>query len=414
MPTVTVPASNDGSQALTYTFSAGSPLSIAQQIANALGLAVSANTLNVTTVSGLGAIPAAPTTSGVTQELYVTGSDNGSPTIPAGYGYVANGSTGPTTLSAAPGTTIISGNGGGNYAETGSGAVNIVIAGGANTITAGGTSGSIVGGAGTDSINALGSNELIVLQGTDTVSVSGVNDTVMGGSNPATVFASSGPLVIPGSGAIDFIGTGTATASVIGSGNNQSVTAGPGGIVFATESSNNATVNSGTGGATIFGSSGTNVFLTGGGTGPGGIDYAVAGSGNETLNAASSTAPVWLSVSTGVPSSLAGGVNMIAGSGPDTLIAGSAPGSVTMTGGSGADAFVFFKQAAGGAVDVVNNFTAKDSVFIEGYAAGSASGLQNAATVSGGSVTLGLSDGTSITFTNIGSVSALNGKIQYG
>ena len=96
------------------------------------------------------------------------------------------------------------------------------------------------------------------------------------------------------------------------------------------------------------------------------------------------------------------------------MVAGAGPGSATMTGGSGSDTFVFFKQAAGSAKDVINNFTAKDSVFIEGYGSGSAAALQQAATVGSGGVTLTLSDGTSVTFSNLTSVSALNGKIQYG
>jgi hypothetical protein len=85
-----------------------------------------------------------------------------------------------------------------------------------------------------------------------------------------------------------------------------------------------------------------------------------------------------------------------------------------MTGGAGSDAFVFFKQASGGAKDVIGNFTASDSVYIEGYGAGSAAALQNAATVGSGGVTLSLSDGTTVTFSNLTSASQLNGKIQYG
>jgi Ca2+-binding RTX toxin-like protein len=106
---------------------------------------------------------------------------------------------------------------------------------------------------------------------------------------------------------------------------------------------------------------------------------------------------------------------MIAGSGNDTLIAGSAAGSTTMTGGSGNDAFVFFRQAVGGANDVITNFAANDSVYIEGYAAtGSAAAMQSAAVVSSAGLSLTLSDGTTITFSNLTNQSALDGKLQYG
>jgi hypothetical protein len=86
-----------------------------------------------------------------------------------------------------------------------------------------------------------------------------------------------------------------------------------------------------------------------------------------------------------------------------------------MTGGSGDDAFVFFKQAIGGAQDVITNFAAQDGVYIEGYAtSATASTLLSAATVGSAGLTLALSDGTTITFSNLTNGTALDGKIQYG
>lgn len=105
---------------------------------------------------------------------------------------------------------------------------------------------------------------------------------------------------------------------------------------------------------------------------------------------------------------------MIGGSGNDTLVGGSAPGSSVMTGGDGANAFVFFRQIAGSARDVITDFNANDAVFIEGYGPGSAAGLQNVAIVGGGGLTLTLSDSTTITFSNLTNAQSLNGKIQYG
>jgi Ca2+-binding RTX toxin-like protein len=167
-------------------------------------------------------------------------------------------------------------------------------------------------------------------------------------------------------------------------------------------------VNSGTGTATIFGSSGGNINLVGGGAAT-----VVAGLGNETLNASGSTGSV---VVYGTPAGTVPGSSLIiAGSGNDTLVAGGGPGATTMTGGSGTDTFVFFKQASAGGPDIIANFTASDRVFIEGYAStGSASALVNSAAVGSGNVTLTLSDGTTVTFANLSSASALNGKIQYG
>jgi hypothetical protein len=144
----------------------------------------------------------------------------------------------------------------------------------------------------------------------------------------------------------------------------------------------------------------------------GGSGIVVGGSGSETLNAAGSTGAMWLSVNSTVTSGAT--VTMTAGSGNDTLISGSAPGSAIMNGGSGADAFVFFAQAVGGGHDIINNFTTSDSVYIEHYAPGSAAALQQAATVGAGGLTLTLSDGTAVTFSNLTSASQLDGKIQYG
>jgi len=172
-------------------------------------------------------------------------------------------------------------------------------------------------------------------------------------------------------------------------------------------------VNSGTGSVTIFGASGASINLTGSSGKP---DFLIAGAGNETLNASGSSSSNFFALSGTVP----GSVVMLGGTGNDTMLAGSAPGSTTMTGGGGTDVFVFFKQASKG-TDVITDFNANDSVFIEGYAStGSASALQNAATVAGAGAAGGaglqltLSDGTTVTFSNVTNAATLNGKIQYG
>ena len=105
---------------------------------------------------------------------------------------------------------------------------------------------------------------------------------------------------------------------------------------------------------------------------------------------------------------------MIGGSGNDTMVAGAGPGSSTMTGGGGSNVFAFFEQAAGAAKDVVTDFNSNDTIYIEGFAkTGSAAALLQNATVGAGGVTLTLSDGTSVTFSNLTSTASLVGKIQY-
>jgi hypothetical protein len=75
---------------------------------------------------------------------------------------------------------------------------------------------------------------------------------------------------------------------------------------------------------------------------------------------------------------------------------------------------VFFASGTDGAHDTITDFTSGDSLYLLGYASSqSASSLQNAATVSPAGVTLTLSDQTTITFTDLSSVSSLNGHILY-
>jgi Ca2+-binding RTX toxin-like protein len=426
MPTVTVPGS---SGTLTYTFGAGAGLSVAQQISNALAAAATSGTFSV--ASSASVIPNPSTVAGTTQELVLTG--NPTTSVPAGYNFVVNDTSSPSTITAAAGTSILSSTGGGLFAESGaativaaggnnvisqSGAGSILLAGGSgnDTITATG-SGSIFSGTGTDLLIAGGNSEVVTATGSDSVrfgaGATSNNDTIFASAGSTTsVYGSSGQLLFVSSGAaVSMVGgAGSAsTSSLVGSGGADSLNAGAGGLVYQVGTSNNSTVNTGASGtATVFGATNAQVNVIGGGS-----STVVAAGGNETLNASGSAGPVWLSVSTSVTTPGAT-VMMNAGSGNDTLIAGSAAGSTIMNGGSGSDAFVFFKQAAGGAHDIISNFTQSDSVYIEGYGAGSASALQQAATVGAGGLTLTLSDGTTVTFSNMTDPTQLNGKIQYG
>lgn len=466
MATTTVPGGPGGTP-LTFTFGGTAGLTVAQQIANALGAASKAGTLTQTTVSastGSITIPVTTVAGGVgVSDLIIESTSgpttvNGASTVPGTTYIVTNYSTTPSTIAAGPNVELFTGTVGGVFSAIGTGA-EIGALGGNNTITASGPGETIGGGAGSNLLIATG-GDTVVSGGADTISLSGsgnlvieaepsvtgavfitesstsANDTIVGGVNPTTVTASgtstvvgSGIQIYAGSGSLTFVGGGTETASILGGTGSESLTAGPGGIVFGANGETSATVNSGTGGATIFGAPGTSVNLTGStgylpASSPGGPhspDYLIAASGNETLNASTSSSGNFFAMGSGGTTSNA---DMIGGSGNDTMLAGAGAGSVTMTGGAGgSDVFAFFKQVAGGAKDFVTDFNSNDKVFIEGYSNTStvtgapitaATVLAGATTATGGGMMLTLSDGTTVTFSNLTSTAALAGKIQYG
>jgi hypothetical protein len=111
MSSVTVPGT--GGSPISDSFSNSSNLALAQQVANALAAASKAGSLNITTASGGGAVPA-PSASG-TNELIIAG--GGDYTIPAGPGgsvsdyVVILDTTSAVTIHGAPATTVWGGSG---------------------------------------------------------------------------------------------------------------------------------------------------------------------------------------------------------------------------------------------------------------------------------------------------------------
>ena len=84
-----------------------------------------------------------------------------------------------------------------------------------------------------------------------------------------------------------------------------------------------------------------------------------------------------------------------------------APAPIPMTGGAGSDLFQFTNGQAGGN-DFITDFSANDIVNLVGYGANAAANAIAAATVSGGSSTIQLSNSTKITFTDVASLSTTN------
>ncbi len=270
----------------------------------------------------------------------------------------------------------------------------------------------------TSTITLTGSNSKVIPGGgTLNLSVTGSNDTVYAGSGAETIQTTNNTLVYAPSGGIplNFVGgSGGVPTLVGGTGGSEHVTVGGSGISFSAGINDNSTITSGTGQATVFGSAGATVTFIG--TAAGGAQFHAYG-GNETLSGAGSTTNNLY-----YGSSVAGSTtNLIGGSGSNTFFAGS--NTETMTGGGNNEVFAILRQAtsvnAGGAHVTITDFNSTDTIFMVGYdSTQSASTLLAHATGpaisgSGPGLTLTLSDNTTVTFTNLTSVSPLFGKIGY-
>ncbi len=293
--------------------------------------------------------------------------NNGSDTITGGGNTALTilSGTGALTYTGPSGNTTIVAGGGGNHIDFQSGLSNAAyLNSGSNTVTSdsgnatisAGTGGNlIVVGSGTANIISTGSDTVIAGSGSDTINVRGTRT-----ASPAT--ATTWSMAAPRGCCSS---TARARSTVYGQYSaSDTMYAGAGGGIYVGGTGGNNALVGGSGAATLYG----------GGAG----DTLYAGSGNSAL---------------------------VAGYGAETLVAGS--GSDTFTGGSGPDLFSFTNGQAGGA-DMIYNFnTAEDHVTLQGYSGGASAALSTAS-ISNGSETLTLSDGTKVTFSGVTNLSGSN------
>jgi len=275
----------------------------------------------------------------------VTGTSGSGETVlgQGGLTYITNNPGGSNNIFDASGGGNVFAATGGNWSVLFDGGNNFVLGNTGNLFVDDNTLAGTVG---------AGNNLIFLGAGNDEAVLWGPKDTVVAGSGPTTIFAAgANDLVFGGSGTMLFIAVAGSSTVVAGSGNT-----------------------------VLFGLNGASATLFGNGN-----DLLVAGPGNVTLNAGGSTGNNSLFGNQGADS-------LVGGSGTTSFVAGFS-GSTTMLGGSGVNAFDFVKGAAGGA-DVIQNWTAKDQVFLLGYAPG---GLVSQTITPGGDVAT-LSDGTLITF----------------
>jgi len=308
-----------------------------------------------------------------------------------------------------------------------SGADAVFFAGdGSASISASGHGDTLVGGSGQSTVRfAVGATDGLAVGGSAplTLSDNGTADTLAAGTGTTTVslaghdaefFAGSASVAVVDSGTSDTISAGTGPLATTSSGSGLFVFGSSGSMAF-TGGSHGATIVAGSGTVSITGGSGgVTVFGDANGTvhysGSSGQLYYAAGSGNETLDASKSTTANAMFGGSGADSIIGG---QGSGQANDTMSAGS--GNDTLVGNtdlSSHDIFVFFRaNDAGAPQDAVQNFTVNDEVLLAGYGSSAAAAALSSASTHNGSVTLTLSDDTTITFADVASVSALTGHV---
>lgn len=258
--------------------------------------------------------------------------------------------------------------GGGNDIITALGTVNA-------TIGAGGGHNAVLLGAGENVVVSTGDDTIQGGSGAETVDATGATSDFVQGVNSRLVFVggSGGATILGGTGSDTYFGSAeqTGTQLIVGgsSGNN---------YLFA-----------GSGAATLIGGGNHDQLF-----GYGSQDQLLrAGSGNETLSSAFSGGNDTLVAGSGKDL-------LIGGAGADTFVAGS--GHTTVQAGAGTQVFEFMNHSAGGTELVQGVFDPSSiKINLKGYDAGAVDQALASQTVKGGSVTLGLTDGTKVTFQDV-------------
>jgi Ca2+-binding RTX toxin-like protein len=285
---------------------------------------------------------------------------------------------GPTVLTAQVGDTLLQGLGGDTLVGLGSGT---------NTLTFDLTGNANV--AFTETGPAM-----VIDQGQQSTVVGGIGaETIYGGTGSGNYFLGLGSTVaVGGTGAGTWIGN-VGSITFYDSQTGNLLFAGTGALTFVNEGGS-STVVGGAGQSVLYGSAGGSMLFIP--AAPGSL--LIAGSGNETLTAAFSTH--------GVDMFAGAGNDVLTGSaGNDAFMAGN--GSATISGGGGADLFVF-SQSNGGGNDIIRDFNqaSGDRILLSGYSTGAAALALSHAVVSGGGTTLTLEDNTRITITGVTNLSS--------
>lgn len=394
MPSVTVKGAN--SQSVGLTFDSQSNFLLAQQIASQISAGLKSGSM--TFEPDAGNYPPAPPTgeSGVyiqsqTDTVFLPSTYSVDLVTKFGNAAVYGGTAANEIILASRETNLaFNAVGGSGTVVAGGGTDRLVVTGGNwllhtdsgnDVIIAGRGMDTISAGTGANSIQLLSGSNLVISQGQDTIQIasgsatidatSAVSDYVDGGSSNLLFYGGSGGVTILGGA-----GSDTYYGNPLSSGKQ---------LIEGGWAGNNY-LFAGNGAATLVGGGANDQLLAYGNS----DQVLIAGAGNETLSALFSSGH----------DSLVGGSGkdiMYGGSGADTFLAGT--GNATIRAGAG-DVFDFINAQAGGkeVIQGYNNTTASSiQIHLEGYGADAISSQK----VSGGSLTVSLSDGTKLTFQNV-------------
>jgi Ca2+-binding RTX toxin-like protein len=388
MSTIVTVQGAHGSVSLTYDSPQNALL--AQYVANAIATGISGSTIVPADSAHSPSPPALAL--GKIGEFVQLSSPIGVVTVPKGYNYLVDATASASFNDQNPssGREVLSGAGNLNFIAT-FGAGSVIGGGGNDQIIIAATNPNawlIALGGGNDTIKALGS-------GNDTIQVGAGNDSIQLGSGTsavttggaATITASTGTEsvtglntdVIYGSGSLlTFVGTGGST--IYGGTGSATVTGGNGPDLFYGGSIGNNVLRAGTGAATLFGGgNGDRLFANGGGA-----QILYAGSGNETLTGSTVTAA------------------------PDTIVAGIGAATVVAA-PSAANVFEFISGKGGGTELVTGlNSPSQVDIHLSGYDLSERTNALAGQTHSGGGTTITLSDGTSVMFQNVSTLTPSN------
>jgi Ca2+-binding RTX toxin-like protein len=404
--TVTIHGSNN--VAIPLTFDATSNVALAQQIATFLNSEIAAGKLVTSSdaapplprgVSGayvqatteVVKLPPGYTTDLVTKPgpAIVLGSGKADPTI------LSDEHTSLTFVASAGSGTVVAGGGDNRLAISGSAADNWSLNTGSGNdviLALGAVNATIAPGGGKNAIQLGSGHDLVISAGRDSIA-GGSGQSTIDASNATSDFVQgekSDLLFIGGSGGATILG-GTGSDTYFGS------AAGPvGEQLIKGGSAGSNLLFAGDGAATLVGGGNNDQLFAYGSAN----QVLNAGSGNETLSAAFSSGN----------DTLAPGLSngqLIGGTGSDTFLGGG--GNATITAGSGRDVYAFINHQAGGN-DVVQGVFDPTAIQIhlQGYDPSAIHNALASQRTSNGSVTIGLEDGTKITFQDVSSLNRSN------